>query len=221
MSDAAGSDAVRSDPDHRRTSTWVGAATDLAQTLREALDALVTTDLPAEQLADLAAQVGWVLEPLAARSRPQPVIRTEHLRGDLPHSPVVGQLSPTAIPMVIESAPDGLESRLTVPQRFEGPPGLVHGGYSAMLLDEILGQLAIGLDSWMLTARLEVRYRRPIPLGIELILRARVDNRDGRRATLRGTIATAAEPDLVCVEAVGGFTEPRPEARQALFGSNA
>ncbi len=47
----------------------------------------------------------------------------------------------------------------------QGYPGLLHGGIAAALLDETLGRLAIGRGVWLMTARMEIRYKQTIPLG--------------------------------------------------------
>ena len=54
----------------------------------------------------------------------------------------------------------------TVPNRFEGYPGIVHGGIVAALVDEALGRVHMGpADNprFMFTAKLEVQYRKPVP----------------------------------------------------------
>lgn len=49
--------------------------------------------------------------------------------------------------------------------RWEGPPGLLHGGMAAALLDECMGALSHGLDHiGTITVTLDVRFRRPVPL---------------------------------------------------------
>lgn len=51
--------------------------------------------------------------------------------------------------------------------RFEhrGAPGFLHGGFAAMALDETLAAVGWMLgDTHVVTATLELRYRRPVPL---------------------------------------------------------
>jgi acyl-coenzyme A thioesterase PaaI-like protein len=61
-----------------------------------------------------------------------------------------------------EIGPAKLEAEYTVPDHFQGYPGIVHGGIVATMLDEVLGRVVmIGDHSrFMMTARLEVRYRK-------------------------------------------------------------
>jgi len=50
-------------------------------------------------------------------------------------------------------------------ERWNGPPGVLHGGMAAALLDECLGALSHGLDRMAtITVTLDVRFRSPVPL---------------------------------------------------------
>lgn len=48
---------------------------------------------------------------------------------------------------------------------WNGPPGLLHGGMAAALLDECMGALSHGVDKVAtVTVTLDLRYRLPVPL---------------------------------------------------------
>lgn len=89
---------------------------------------------------------------------------------------------------------------------YEGPPGLVHGGVSALILDQLLGEAAAAGGGAGMTGRLTLHYRRPTPLG-DLSMEAWVERRDGIKTTVKGHIKDA-EGD-VTVEAEGLFIMPR------------
>ena len=56
-----------------------------------------------------------------------------------------------------------------VPQEeHQGYPGVLHGGLTCALLDEVIGRVAIAHDLWTVTARLETRFRKPVPIGVPL-----------------------------------------------------
>ncbi|WP_424217323.1 PaaI family thioesterase (plasmid) [Streptomyces sp. BI20] len=83
-------------------------------------------------------------------------------------------------------------ARYTVPAHAEGAPGIAHGGHLAALVDEAMA--LIGTAAWdgpTMTARLEVRYLRPTPVGEPLFLRGRVEERTGRvlRTLVEGGVA--------------------------------
>lgn len=89
---------------------------------------------------------------------------------------------------------------------YEGPPGLVHGGVSALILDQILGEAAAVGGGPGMTGRLTLHYRRPTPLG-EVRAEGWLESTTGRKSVARGHLIDA-EGD-VTVEAEGLFILPR------------
>jgi acyl-coenzyme A thioesterase PaaI-like protein len=65
-----------------------------------------------------------------------------------------------------------VEASFTAPEHFQGYPGVLHGGIVASLLDEISGRAHMGPDPlaprFMFTAKLEVKYRQNVPVGVPL-----------------------------------------------------
>ncbi|MCS6844778.1 MAG: PaaI family thioesterase [Caldilineales bacterium] len=62
-------------------------------------------------------------------------------------------------------------ARFTGQTIHQGYPGRFHGGVIAGILDETMGRairLEHGDDVWGVTAELTVRYRQPVPIGVEL-----------------------------------------------------
>lgn len=88
---------------------------------------------------------------------------------------------------------------------YEGPPGLVHGGVSALVLDQVLGEAAAVGGSPGMTGRLTVHYRRPTPLG-DLTVSAWLASNEGRKAVVKGELRDA--DGQVTVEAEGLFILP-------------
>ncbi|PRC55399.1 thioesterase, partial [Mycobacterium sp. ITM-2017-0098] len=77
-----------------------------------------------------------------------------------------GVRNPTAPPLLIHKDPDGAaRSDFYLGAAFEGPPGHVHGGVSAKILDHVLGDAASKPGVHRLTGTITVRYRRLTPLG--------------------------------------------------------
>ena len=83
----------------------------------------------------------------------------------------------------------------------------------------VLGSAAGAAGLWGMTAHLELDYRGPLPLQTPLVLRARVESHEGRKAFITGTIARASAPEKVLVEARGLFVMPRPEKQAEYFGA--
>ena len=92
-------------------------------------------------------------------------------------------------------------AEITVPEQYQGYPGVVHGGIVASMLDEVTGRAAMEGDAWrfMVTAKLDLRYRSPVPLAQRLFLVGRLVNRRGRLATAHGEIRLS--DGKVCAEA--------------------
>lgn len=87
----------------------------------------------------------------------------------------------------------------------QGYPGRLHGGIASTVLDETIGR-AINLtdpDAWGVTVELTVRYRRPVPLGDEIVVRARITKDSGR--IFEGAGEILLDDGTVAVEAKGKY----------------
>lgn len=101
--------------------------------------------------------------------------------------------------------PGRVEADYVVPDHYQGYPGVVHGGIVAAMLDEILGRVAMTHDPnhFMVTAKMEVRYRQPVPVGEALRLEGILQRDRGRIITAKawltlpdGSLAAEAEATL-------------------------
>jgi acyl-coenzyme A thioesterase PaaI-like protein len=199
----------------------MAAVTELGTALRELVDASVLTTVPADQLRAAAADARAVTARLAAAQRPvtQLPVLDDPLVFRRVYNPVSGVGSALAPPVRIRRVEGGVVGEALLGPAYEGPPGYVHGGMSSLLMDQLLGSAAIAAGLWGMTVRLEVDYRRPVPLSTSLTMRAQVTEAAGRKCVVTGTIATAAAPDRTLVEARGVFVMPREELRADYFGA--
>jgi acyl-coenzyme A thioesterase PaaI-like protein len=199
------------------------AVADLGEALRGLVGAAVLSEVPADVLRDVAAQARGLTASLAAVRRPpnHPSSVDDLRRGQRLFNPVVGPGNPLAPPMRVEASPAGAVGTVTLGPPYEGPFGFVHGGISALLLDQIMGYATAAAGHPAVTGRLQVRYRTAVPLGQPLVVRGVVDDVLGVRVAVRATIALAVDPDVALVEAEGRFLTLRPEQAQRLFGSPA
>ncbi len=94
-----------------------------------------------------------------------------------------------------------VESWFTPDNRLMGSLNIMHGGYSALLLDETLGKVLSGLHIKAPTAQLNVKYRKPINIGEQLYLSAKLQKIEGRKNYIHGQIAYASQPDVILAEA--------------------
>jgi hypothetical protein len=106
-----------------------------------------------------------------------------------PYSPVVGPLNAIAPPVVFTFDGERMSGHGSLPAPYSGPPGTVHGGVVAMVLDELLGAVNACLGLGAYTGTLTVRYEHPTPIGQELTFDAWVDRTEGRKVFTVGTIS--------------------------------
>ncbi len=70
---------------------------------------------------------------------------------------------------IYETAPGVVESTYLAPDHFQGYPSVLHGGIVGAIIDEIAGRALMGSDPldarFMFTAKMEVKYRRNVPIG--------------------------------------------------------
>jgi acyl-coenzyme A thioesterase PaaI-like protein len=101
-----------------------------------------------------------------------------------------------------EEGATAYEAPVRFDERHQGGPGLVHGGIVSAALDEACGLLATWHRFPTVTARIFVRYRRPVPINRELRLVAEVTESRGRRIHVDSRLLDGDEP---LAEARGAF----------------
>ncbi|MBI4240294.1 MAG: PaaI family thioesterase [Candidatus Rokubacteria bacterium] len=105
---------------------------------------------------------------------------------------------------------EGVVSPIVIPERFEGPPGVAHGGIVAGYLDEILAGAAVRHAGRLyVTGELTVRYMKPVPIVAPLLGRGRVVQDHGKYLDLEGTLEEYQSRTLLAV-ARGRFLPIRP-----------
>lgn len=101
---------------------------------------------------------------------------------------------------IYEVEPGVVETTYTAPEHFQGYPGVLHGGIIATIIDEVSGRALMGpLDHprFMFTAKLEVKYRRNVPIGKPLRIVGRSGASKGRSAESWAGIYDARTGDLL------------------------
>lgn len=107
------------------------------------------------------------------------------------HCFVCGRKNPRGLYMSFyDNGEDLVESHYCVSRLYEGYPGIVHGGIQAAILDEIIGRVSFIEDfhAFMMSVRLEVKYRQPVPVEEPLHIVARREVMRGRYARATGVI---------------------------------
>lgn len=180
----------------------------LTAAVRDLVDATIRTTVSPEELGAARAE----LEALLARLRVQQAAGPAGVRYNSEGrawnwgNAVVGLRNAIAPPLEITHVRSGLAyADVVVGAAYEGPPGLVHGGVAALLLDHLMGETASAAFTRVtFTGTLTMSYRRGTPLG-PLRLEARIDREEGRKVWV---VASIADRDGPTVEAEGVFVVP-------------
>jgi hypothetical protein len=177
------------------------------ESLRGLVDAAIRTTVADDEIRRARAEV----EAITERLRRAPMrttygvdLRTDG-RGRAWGNAVVGLRNAVAPPLTIVPEGRGVRSAFTLGAAYEGPPGSVHGGVLALVLDQMLGEAAGAGGRPGMTATLTLGYRQRTPLG-DLSSEAWIERSEGIKTWARGEIRGA---DGVTVEAEGLFILPK------------
>ena len=180
----------------------------LADSVRRLIDATIRTQVDAATLDAAIKKIDCLAEELGVALMPG----SFGLRSTGDGQPMawgnvmIGLRNPLAPPLSINHEADGLVwADFTLGAAYEGPPGHVHGGVCAMVLDHVLGATAHEPGKPAVTGTLSVRYLRGTPLGT-LRAEAHVDRVEGVKTFVSGHIADAQG---ITVRAKGVFFHPR------------
>lgn len=111
-------------------------------------------------------------------------------------------------------AGDGLVVCLaTIPDRFEGPIGYLHGGIIATILDEAMSKAVRAQGFVAMTRKMEVGYLRPVPSGEPIRVEGRVVRSEGRKHWTEARIVDAKAVTLAVADAL--FIEVRANKLKA------
>lgn len=180
--------------------------------LAESVRALVDATIRSEADAAVVAEAKRDIDAAVARLRERQIdgafgVRvTAEGKGLSWGNAVIGIRNALAPPLVTSRDESGtVWAEFELGAAYEGPPGHVHGGVSALILDHILGEAASPDQKPRFTGSITVRYLRATPLG-PLRAEAVRTRTDGVKTFCTGTIADAQG---VTVEAEGVFITPR------------
>jgi acyl-coenzyme A thioesterase PaaI-like protein len=188
---------------------------DLADGVRAVMERMIVVDEPHEDLGrmrgeldDIATRLAAIghqgIEPrLSPDNDPGPGDRRPYYAGN----PTRWHYNPINPPLSLRLGDDGVvHGTVRLGLIYEGPPGCVHGGIVAFLLDQLLGHANLEHGLPAMTASLRVDYRRPTPLMRDLMLEAHPPTLEGeRRCVTRGSIQCGED---VTAEAEGIFILP-------------
>ncbi len=93
---------------------------------------------------------------------------------------VCGDKNPAGLQVKFYADENGAIGEYTAQEQFQGYHGILHGGITAALLDEIMIKAVFALDVVVVTAEMTARFKRPIRTGQKVTFAAKIVNRRGR-----------------------------------------
>jgi hypothetical protein len=151
---------------------------DLAAGLRDLTDTVLSLERTSPELEALVQTVREAQRTLAQQAPADPRPRVgEHADDDtrrvyVDHGYEVGAYNPCFPVYSMELDGDRAYGTVEFSVSYEGPPGIVHGGFLALFFDCVLQELNCALGLAGKTTELSMRYRRPAPLLTPLSFRA-------------------------------------------------
>ncbi|MDN5895176.1 MAG: hypothetical protein L0H93_14280 [Nocardioides sp.] len=192
------------------------AASDLVAATRELMRAAATTAVNVDTMRAAIESLGELSRELGKESRP----RVVHAPFDGPATALAAgaetpwrlfRYNPQGMEMDVYFDGETVRSRVQSDALFEGPRDAIHGGFSAHMLDCVLGILMQARGIRALTASLELRYLERVPLDEPLDLCARIVDTTGRKTVAEGWIEVGGRRT---VEARGLFIAVSEERQE-------
>ncbi len=121
-----------------------------------------------------------------------------------------GSSNPSALGCTFYELEDGEIGTIFTPQHMhEGHRGVMHGGMSAAVLDELMGRAILHTDfcrqlqctPTYVTAEMTVEYKKPVFVGSKMYGYGKIDKVEGRRCYTSSVISD--ENDEIMAEAKG------------------
>ena len=180
----------------------------LTESVRALIDATVRTEVDAAAVAAAKAEIDSATARLR-NSQTDGSFGVRYVAGGERMAwgnAVIGIRNPLAPPVQIRRDDIGkFVCDFHLGAAYEGPPGHVHGGVAALILDHLLGEAAADGINPRLTGTISFRYLRATRLG-DLQAEATITRTEGVKTYAVGHLA---DDEGITVEAEGVFIQPR------------
>lgn len=184
----------------------------LTQSLRKLIDVAIRSQAEDTDVKQAHGLIDQAAALLSSRLDQDPFgVRTTTDGGILTWGNVaMGVRNAIAFPLQIEHDENGRASAdLLLEAPYEGPPGHVHGGVCALILDHVLGATAHWPGRPALTGTLSLRYVAPTPLG-RLRAEAWVESETDSKTIAIGELRNSQ--GVLTVQAEGIFIRPKAKS---------
>ena len=112
-----------------------------------------------------------------------------------------GKHNPDGMQLPIQNRPGFVELDYVVPEKYQGWVGIIHGGIVATILDELCAWAGTNAGHNVVTAELQVRWRKPLRTGRRIHGTGRVIDEKGRLLIAESRLTD--ETGAVIAEATG------------------
>jgi hypothetical protein len=191
------------------------AKRDLASATRQLSEAVVTTNATVQEIDMMTKKILAHASELNAADRLYGQRQFEE-RGDgtkpdltLELNALGGWSNPITPGINVRLEEDRAYGNVRCGWAYEGPPESVHGGIIAAILDYFLGKAQLLAGGYGVTAGLNVRYRKLVPLNTDLQLEAWCEKQEGRKIFMKGVIKNngevVAEGEGIFIRIPGGI----------------
>ena len=197
------------DPDSQEATYW-RARQRLASATRALNEKLVSTDIDPEWATALTEKIKGLTAELSQAQQVDGLIdmakrgergTIDDVMGELVS--VGGRSHPCSPELHWQEASNRITGTVTFSQAFEGPPGHVHGGWVAGVLDHIMGMTHVRTGHPGMTGGLSVRYLKPTPLNQVIEVSAEARDLDDKRTEVKAAMscgdATTATAEAIFV----------------------
>ena len=173
-------------------ATYWQARQRLASATRALNEKLVSTDIDPELAAALTEKIEDLTEELSQAQQVSGLVdmarrgqrgTIDDVMGELVS--VGGRSHPCSPELRWQEAPNQIMGTVRFSQAFEGPPGHVHGGWVAGVLDHLMGMTHVRTGYPGMTGGLSVRYLKPTPLNEAIEVSAQATELDDKRTEVK------------------------------------
>ena len=179
------------DPGSQEATYWQ-ARQRLASATRALNEKLVSTDIDPELAAALTEKIEGLAAELSQAQQVTGLVdmakrgqrgTIDDVMGELVS--VGGRSHPCSPELLWREEPNRIIGTVTFGQAFEGPPGHVHGGWVAGVLDHLMGMTHVRTGHPGMTGGLSVRYLKPTPLNQRIEVSAQATELDDKRTEVK------------------------------------
>ena len=197
------------DPGSHEATYWQ-ARQRLASATRALNEKLVSTDIDPELAAALTEKIEGLAAELSQALQVTGLVEmakrgqrgtSDDVMGEL--ASVGGRSHPCSPELRWQEASNRITGTVKFSQAFEGPPGHVHGGWVAGVLDHLMGMTHVRTGHPGMTGGLSVRYLKPTPLNQVIEVSAQATELDDKRTEVKAEMrfgeTTTAKAEAIFV----------------------